>query len=124
VGLAVGKSLSGIQSSLATGSVVTNPPSPAGRFERNQPSVLPSPSWWTPGRPVYATDTTNVARFGMSDDGVITILVAGHWWPFCDVSATCGEHAGGLGLVGLTGLRLDTSCANGSGSSSPLGSPG
>src|ERR1700760_94921 len=49
VGLDVGWSLSGIQSSVPIGSVVTKPPSPGGVLERNQPSVVPSPSEWTPG---------------------------------------------------------------------------
>ena len=48
VGFADGWLFSGIQSSVPTGSVVTKPPSGA----RNQPSVVPSPSLCTPGRPV------------------------------------------------------------------------
>src|SRR5438309_1670608 len=51
VGLAVGWSLSGIQSSVPIGSVVTKPPSLTGVLERNQPSVVVSPSECTPGRP-------------------------------------------------------------------------
>ena len=52
VGLTVGWLLSGIQAIEPTGSVVTNAPSPTGVLLRNQPSWEPSPSWWTPGRPV------------------------------------------------------------------------
>ena len=52
VGLALGWSLSGIQSSVPTGSVVTKPPSPRGLSDLNQPSVVPSPSVCTPGLPV------------------------------------------------------------------------
>jgi hypothetical protein len=70
--------LSGIQSSDATGSVVTKPPSGA----RNQPSVVPSPSWCTPGLPVYMTVTVNVDPDLTGDDGVITSLFAGHGVPF------------------------------------------
>ena len=54
VGLAVGWLLSGIQAMLPTGSVVTKLPSfgAAVVLTRNQPSVEPSPSVWTPGRPL------------------------------------------------------------------------
>ncbi len=52
VGLTVGWLLSGIQAIVPTGSVVTKPPSPTGLLLRNQPSVAPSPSARTPGRPV------------------------------------------------------------------------
>ena len=52
VGLTVGWLLSGIQAIDPTGSVVMNPPSPSGLLLRNQPSLAPSPSTWTPGRPV------------------------------------------------------------------------
>ena len=52
VGLTVGWLLSGIQAIVPTGSVVMKPPSPTGVLLRNQPSVRPSPSTWTPGRPV------------------------------------------------------------------------
>ena len=52
VGLTVGWLLSGIQAIVPTGSVVMKPPSPTGVLLRNQPSVAPSPSTCTPGRPV------------------------------------------------------------------------
>ena len=52
VGFAVGKLFIGIHESLPTGSVVTNEPSWPAVAMRNQPSVEPSPSVCTPGRPV------------------------------------------------------------------------
>src|SRR4051794_35877965 len=48
VGLTVGWLLIGIQAIVPTGSVVMKPPSPTGVLLRNQPSVRPSPSTWTP----------------------------------------------------------------------------
>jgi hypothetical protein len=42
----------GIHASLATGSVVTKLPASPGWLTLNHPSVVPSPSLCTPGRPV------------------------------------------------------------------------
>ena len=63
--------------------------------------------------------------------GVITSLLAGHCVPFSEfaaasVSGSSGEQAGGSGLfVGPpTGLFCEASCASGSGSFWPFGSPG
>ena len=50
--IALGWSFRGIQSSVATGSVVTKPPASPGWLTRNHPSVVPSPSLCSPGRPV------------------------------------------------------------------------
>src|SRR5215469_15204735 len=100
VGLAAGKSLSGIQSSVATGSVVRKLPSGA----RNQPSVVPSPSLCTPGLPVYLTVTVNTEPSLIGRDGVMTSLFAGHWVPLSEfivaelVDDSSGEQAGGSGL--------------------------
>ena len=65
-----------------------------------------------------------VVPSGIGVAGVTTSLSAGQGNPFCVLFPTCGEHAGGFGLVTLTGLELETWWASGSGSLSPLGSPG
>src|SRR5690349_1532196 len=100
------------------------PPSPTGVLLRNQPSVAPSPSTWTPGRPVYLTWTVNSVPAGIGADGVITSLVAGHCTPCRAADVPVGAQAGGFGLVALTGLEFDAACAAGSGSSRPFGLPG
>src|SRR5690349_452019 len=100
------------------------PPSPAGFSLRNQPSVAPSPSTWTPGRPEYLTWTVKSAPAGIGAAGVITSLSAGHCTPCSAGSGPVGAHAGGFGLVALTGLELDAACASGFGSSGPFGLPG
>ena len=52
VGFASGWLFIGIHESLPTGSVVTKEPSAPTVEMRNQPSVEPSPSVCTPGRPM------------------------------------------------------------------------
>src|SRR5436190_13424246 len=66
----------------------------------------------------------NVEPSGIGADGATTGLFAGHGKPFCAVPPTCGEQAGGFGLVALTGFTLEIAWAAGSASSWPFGSPG
>src|SRR5580765_1318600 len=124
VGFASGWLFIGIHESLPTGSVVTKLPSLPAVVMRNQPSVEPSASTCTPGRPVYSTVTVKVVPVGSGVDGVMTSFVAGHCVPTCDAEVDCGEQAGGFGFDALTGFTVEAACASGSGSSGPLGSPG
>ena len=54
----------------------------------------------------------------------MTSLVSPHWTPCWAAALPAGAHAGGFGLVALTGFVFDAACASGSGSSGPFGLPG
>src|SRR3954468_5208156 len=66
--------------------------------------------------------TTYWVPIAIGAEGVITSLFAGHW--LAVLAAAGGAQAGGSGLLALTVAFRPASCACGSGSSWPFGSPG
>src|ERR1700754_1911352 len=67
--------------------------------------------------------TLNVVPVGIGCAGVMTSFVSPHGAPWDAAWLLTGAHAGGFGLVALTGFVFDAACASGSGSSQPFGSP-